>query len=447
MNSSPDTVDGRPTKSFFVDMLTRDISVADSLLDLCDNALGKTFESTSTDPSDVVLASKKMARPLGKYHLSLDIRPSLIRVSDSCGGIPLDQARDEIFRLGRDADDRPEKGLSVYGIGMKRAFFKLADKVSLLSSHDSEWFEIAFRVSKWKEQPDDDWSLRFTRQGKSGRPSDIPHNGTLIELSDLRDSVKGLLSTKSFWREFQRRLETTYSLFLTSGLALSLNGKRLDRDLPLLADDPVKPARKSLSVGGVKVVIIAGLTPKTVTPTAASSGWYAYCNGRLVLDAEKSRISGWGDGLPQWHNKYSRFVGFVFFSSPDSRLLPWTTTKQGLVDDSDVFQKARQEMNVQARPVLDFLNRLYPGELPPEGVAERALLDKATPLFLNDLKRGDHAFSTPPPKRSSKTVINIHYKKSLAKVDLAREKLGKRLSASDVGSATFDYYMKNELGE
>ena len=48
------TVDARPTKSFFVDMLTRDISVTAAILDLCDNALGRTFALATLDPCELL---------------------------------------------------------------------------------------------------------------------------------------------------------------------------------------------------------------------------------------------------------------------------------------------------------------------------------------------------------------------------------------------------------
>ncbi len=63
--------------------------------------------------------------------------------------------------------------------------------------------------------------------------------------------------------------------------------------------------------------------------------------------------------IPQWHTKYGHFVGYICFRSDDVDALPWTTTKQGVVFESGVYQAALREMELRARPVIDFLNGLY----------------------------------------------------------------------------------------
>lgn len=441
------TVEAWPTKSFFVDMLTRDISITAAILDLCDNALGRTFELADVEPSSYILEGTR-GKPLRSYFLHVSVSPSLITIEDNCGGITLDQARHEVFRLGRDIDDNIEAGLSVYGIGMKRAFFKLADHVSVRSSSDGEWFDVSFNVSAWKEKGDRDWNLQFTRFGTKDRPGTFPKNGTRIELTKLLDGAKALISAKTFENDLRQRLQSTYSLFVAFGLDLRLNNKIVVNTMPELAADVLKPARKTLKIDKVKVVIIVGLSAKTAqVDPATMSGWFVYCNGRLVLEGDKTKTTGWGDGIPQWHSKFNRFVGFVFFDSDDSFALPWTTTKSGLVDDADVFLQTRQEMRLQARPVLEFLTRAYPGDVPAEGVQERILLEQSASLPLSAVQKTDRVFAVPTRRTRTSEAVNIQYKKPLAKIDLVRSKLGRRLSASEVGSRTFDYFVKTECGE
>ena len=44
-------------------------------------------------------------------------------------------------------------------------------------------------------------------------------------------------------------------------------------------------------------------------------GWYIACNGRIVLAADKTVISGWGtDEWPMWHRQYSGFLGLILFT-------------------------------------------------------------------------------------------------------------------------------------
>jgi hypothetical protein len=446
-NTSEEKVDGRPTKAFFVDMLTRDISVTASILDLCDNALGRTFELADIDASYFLGAMNGKQKPLKPFYLHLKVTPSAISMEDNCGGISIDHAREDIFRLGK-TDDSGETGLSVYGIGMKRAFFKLADHVSLRSSHKNEWFDITFDVSKWRNKGDDDWSLKFTHTGTAkDRPDAIPKNGTLIELKTIRPGVRDILGQKSFRNDLRDRLQSAYSLFVKLGLDLRLDGVRIESTTPDLADEPLKPARKTLKLDDVRAVLVAGLTPKATLANASNSGWFVYCNGRLVLDADKGRTTGWGDDLPQWHSKFLHFAGFVFFTSNNSLALPWTTTKQGVVEDSEVFIRAKQEMQVQARPVIDFLSRQYPSDVGDESVQERILFEKARPVSLTSLSKTDRAFVAPLPKMKAKAQTKIQYFRPTAQVERVREKLGKKLSLYEIGGRTFDYFYRAEIDE
>lgn len=442
-----ETINASPTKSFFVDMLTRDISVQAALLDLCDNALGRTFELAQADPSSYVIDGNSK-KPLKPYFLHVTISSSVISIEDNCGGISVERARHDVFRLGREINHQAGAGLSVYGIGMKRAFFKLADQITLRSSTATDWFELVFKVSEWKKQGDEDWNLEFRRFGVNGRPANVPRKGTFIDLRTILPGVKTLIGSSTFENDLRERLKSTYSLFVALGLDLRLNNERIRDAMPALASRDLKPARKTLKLGNVDVTIIAGLSGRVGTVDPSMSGWFVYCNGRLVLEGEKSKITGWGDGIPQWHSKYNRFVGFVFFDSKDSASLPWTTTKSGLVDDAAVFIQARQEMKLQARPVLDFLNRLYPGEIPAEGVEERQMLESSKPLALNAVAKRDAAFVVPVrSKTKSASTVNVQYKKPTREIERVRAKLGKHLSASEIGSRTFDYFVKTECDD
>jgi hypothetical protein len=104
-------------------------------------------------------------------------------------------------------------------------------------------------------------------------------------------------------------------------------------------------------------------------------------------------------------------------------------------------------MHVQARPVLDFLNRLYPADVAPDGVHERALFEQAKGTRLSGLGKQDRSFSPSRPSSKTAEVVNIQYKKAVEQVNRARTKLGRRLSASQVGSRTFDHFIKTECDD
>src|SRR6202041_1877732 len=86
------------------------------------------------------------------------------------------------------------------------------------------------------------------------------------------------------------------------------------------------PLRQSYEDDGVKVEIIAGMSsapPDSTDPDEPSridrtSGWYVLCNGRAVLTADRSIVTGWGSfNWPSWHNQYNGFIGVVLFSAAD----------------------------------------------------------------------------------------------------------------------------------
>lgn len=112
-----------PTKTFFVRMITRDISLEDCILDLIDNSVGGAWKCEGSRP--VGLAG---GADLQKYRIAIDTSSDSFRIIDNCGGMSLTEAVDHAFSFGRQATDRTDDySIGVYGIGMKRAVFKLGE--------------------------------------------------------------------------------------------------------------------------------------------------------------------------------------------------------------------------------------------------------------------------------------------------------------------------------
>jgi hypothetical protein len=340
-------------------------------------------------------------------------------------------------------------GLSVYGIGMKRAFFKLGSHITIQSATEADWFVMEIDVDKWSSKGDKDWDFELKLSGKAGdRSVSKPRGGTTqILIKNLKDDVSRRFAQSTFAKDLEDRIAAAYSLFLTAGLKIKINDDIVKSKLPIVATlgTELKPARKLLKLGDVEVLVIVGVTPRS---DKTARGWYIFCNGRMVLGPDRSRLTGWGELLPQWHTKYGHFVGYVYFRSNDVRLLPWTTTKQGVVYDSGIYQKALAEMHIQARPVISFLNAMYPGEPEPEGVMERDLLDKARFVPINKLRRADTAFEYDLKRRqkAGDEPVRIQYSKPRKDIERIREHLKRRsMAASKIGEHTFDYFVKQEL--
>ena len=106
-----------PTKRFFVSMLTRDISLADAILDLVDNCLDGALRVANGNNVDY-----------SQYFVKISLNDDYFSIEDNCGGIPRDIAKNYAFKMGREPDDERDSDnetIGMYGVGMKRAIFKM----------------------------------------------------------------------------------------------------------------------------------------------------------------------------------------------------------------------------------------------------------------------------------------------------------------------------------
>ncbi|MBI4032578.1 ATP-binding protein [Candidatus Berkelbacteria bacterium] len=446
MPDSQNLVSAKPSKDFFIDMITRDLSLTDSVLDLIDNSIDQAVERTQADVMRVLTDGGQIASLRGN-RISLRLSGDQFVIEDTCGGIPIEDARNTVFLFGNPSERGAPSGLSVYGIGMKRAFFKLGRLITVRSATDDDWFVVEIDVDEWKKRPDE-WRFSFKEFGATRKHPKVTSGTTTIKVARLRDEVRLRLGESSFQKELIDKVAATYSLFIRAGLQIRINGTKVSSNLPTLGTyRRITPARKLLHTDGEQVVIliIAGITPKD---DRLPRGWYVFCNGRMVLEADRSRATGWGETLPQWHSKFGHFVGYVYFKSRDVRRLPWTTTKQGVVLDAPVYQTALREMRVQARPVLNFLSKMYPPDLEEEDVAERELLLKTKSTPINHVRKDTsfHADLDSETRTRANAPVNIQYKKPRRDVERIKQHLHKpAMSASSVGSYTFDYFLKQEF--
>jgi hypothetical protein len=63
-----------------------------------------------------------------------------------------------------------------------------------------------------------------------------------------------------------------------------------------------------------------------------------------VIVGDKSRLTGWGDGIPLYHYQFSVITGIVEFRSVSAEKLPVTTTKRALDTASNVWLETAAKM-------------------------------------------------------------------------------------------------------
>jgi hypothetical protein len=235
---------------------------------------------------DVVTDLFEGRRPKKSFAATVDIEvsPRKFSIEDTCGGISVKDAKDHVFLLGKAAPDPSHTGLGVFGIGMKRAIFKLGEIIKIESNTTTEDFVVDINVAKWRKQ--DGWNLEFTEVNKKKHAT----GGTKIAVTKLNDSASKYFALTTFESALKKRIATTYALFINAGLTIKVNGEKIEENLPEFAEsESLKTVRKVAKKGDVDIMILAGLSPKKDT---RPHGWYVFCNGSFSMRTGRNARDG-----------------------------------------------------------------------------------------------------------------------------------------------------------
>ena len=188
------TVDATPVKSFFVDMLTRDIELVDAILDLLDNCVDGILR-VKGDYSD------QTPTPYEDFEAEIKFDASSFSISDNCGGIPW-SLHDYAFRMGKDAENRDSDlpTVGVYGIGMKRAIFKIGRQCLISTQNKEDCYGVEI-TPEWIEQSDN-WDLPVSES-----PQREKEDGTTIVIDELHQGIATRFGDEKedFFRELNKK--------------------------------------------------------------------------------------------------------------------------------------------------------------------------------------------------------------------------------------------------
>ena len=351
--------DASPEKRLFISLLTRDISMVAAFLDLIDNSVNAALEpfaeklQTADDYAEIL--EEQEEKP--NIDIKLTISTEKIEIVDTAPGISLKAACSHVFKFGRSQDEENESDrLSVYGLGLKRAFFKLGRLVKITSDHVDGGFELDLDVLEWSKDKSPRWEFDLLPRD-AAMAKDC---GTRIEISDLYQETKKRLSDGVFEGQLRESIGKTYAYFLTKFVHIFVNEEEIS---PTNLHVGRNNSTDRFQVDEVTCAITAGLgTPEDGKYRDKGSGWFVFCNGRTVISADKSPLTGWEDLLPIFQPKHRPFLGTVYFVSKHADRLPWDTTKSGINEDSKIWQEAKRLMAVVARPVISFLDSRYTDE-------------------------------------------------------------------------------------
>jgi Histidine kinase-, DNA gyrase B-, and HSP90-like ATPase len=442
MSNTPRIIHAEPTKELFIYMLVRDIPLIRAIADLADNSVdGATRVQSNDDYAGLWI----------KISASRDS----FKIEDNCGGITVEEAEEYAFKFGRanDAEATP-KSIGRFGIGMKRAFFKIGRKFTVESATHNSRFSVSADVEEWKKKSE--WTFEFqdAQENINYTCEDI---GTRILIEELHEGVSEDLSLDNFLARLKQELTIAYSLKIRKGLSISINGEEVSpTPLNFNVSDKIKVAkfeREYKYFGSreidtpVRVKLYAGVADRSLD----KGGWYIFCNERMVLEADQSEITGWGTktGFPKYHPDFAFFRGYAFFESDDAAYLPWTTTKTGIDYDSPIYKSVKQEINQLTAPVITFLRRMADEKSRVQrNEIDESLLEQAYEIAspcsvfevdVNSSFEMPEQSEIPPGERQG----NIKYSRPVEEINLVKELLNAS-SNKEIGERTFDYYLMNE---
>lgn len=377
---------GTPTKDFFVDMLTRDIELNDAILDLLDNCLDGVVRIKG-------IQNKWEDKEYYKgYNAEIKITSDSFSIKDNCGGIPREVAEKYAFRMGRTpatGSDLPTVG--IYGIGMKRAIFKMG-KVAMVETKNDDKIYSVHISEDWSSTPN--WDFPIEEQDSN---VELINEGTMVKITKLNSGISSLWSSdqkiENFVENLNDAIKKSYSLIIQKGFCIKINATTVDA-LPIellisTNESGIKPYIFKKTFGNVNVQLAIGFYAPPPSEediddgneskrSSADAGWTIVCNDRVVLYNDKTHLSGWGEaGVPSYHTQFIGIRGIVIFESNNPQELPMTTTKRGINLTSPIYAAIKDRMREGLKLFTNYTNT-WKGRIQMERAQHSTKTEKVT---------------------------------------------------------------------
>lgn len=364
MKPTTDTATAVPTKQFFVSMLTRDIKLEDAILDLIDNCLDGALRLGNGGKPDY-----------SQFLVKITLAKNYFSIEDNCGGIPREVAKNYAFKMGREPNDNRDSDtetIGMYGVGMKRAIFKMGRNAIVKTRHGSDTYEVPISAA-WLDATNWD-PLPINEPTEPKEKLEEP--GTTIYVNDLNEGVARHFANPAFVNEVTTAISQHFTMFLQWGFKIEINGEYVSpvhvEVLVSPREDGPAPYVFRKTTGDVTVSITVGLNTSRRSEgddndddadfagqrASATSGWTVLCNDRAVIVGDKSRLTGWGDLplVPLYHPQFSVITGIVEFRAKDAMKLPVTTTKRALDASSELWLESLVKMKEGMRVWISYTN-------------------------------------------------------------------------------------------
>ena len=285
----------QPPKEFFLRTITKDITPEEGISELIDTFI------------EWYLYHKSRGVIRNPGNIIIQIKDEKFKIESDYPGPPKNMVPD-LLRFGGRVDTGCNK-IGAYGIGTKRAIFKLGQDICLEGDDGNEYFYIHIDKDWVKKE---DWEDLILEDGKS--------KGTRfnkIEVCDLYEEIKVEFKSPKFEKDLRERVKATYSYFTNRFIRIIINGVDIEAyDLNLVFEkEKIEPYYREFVESGILVKILVGITKGENDVY----GWYVFCNNRLVIMRDTSDRTGFDaaneisyTSPDPYHNI---FLGLIFFSS------------------------------------------------------------------------------------------------------------------------------------
>ena len=458
-------VDATPVKSFFIDMLTRDIELVDAILDLLDNCVDGILRKTRNSSGET---------PYKSFGAEIKFDKDSFTISDNCGGIPW-EFHDYAFRMGK-ADTKIDNDLptvGVYGIGMKRAIFKIGKQCSISTQNQGDCYEVRI-TPEWIDNPID-WRLPVSESLQNKK-----EDGTAIVIGELNEGIPIHFddNKEEFTRELTEKVKTHYAFILDKGFQVKINGNEVEAKTTRLicaktkntqgTDLAIRPYIYQTEKEGVNIFLSVGFTKAIPSQedindeqeekrySSTDAGWTVICNDRAVLYCDRTELTGWGEAsVPRYHTQFIAISGIVEFHSNDTAKLPTTTTKRGIDASSSLYLLVKNRMREGMQIFTNYTNK-WKGNASEShqhmDSGDLYTLDKikeeSKNLRLNSVRSGlkgeQFKPNLPLPKPEPSSDRRISYIKSVDDIETVGNYLfgEEEVQPSQVGEECFDQILK-----
>lgn len=443
------TVDASPVKSFFVNMLTRDIKLEDAILDLLDNCVDGILRSGST---------KEGNEPYQGYYAHIKYDKNSFSIEDNCGGIPW-SLHNYAFRMGR-ATNRPSESVNsvgVYGIGMKRAIFKIGRYCLISTRNEDHEYQVEIN-SEWLTSTD--WNIPVKENTHI-----LKKNGTKIHIEDIYDGIKESFGIDeiSFTANLYEMISTHYAFIIAKGFNVKINDKEIEAKPTKLIfmeeEIGIKPFIYKAKIEDVEIFLAVGFTRPLPSEneldeeqngpkySSMDAGWTIVCNDRAVVYCDRTELTGWGESnVPRYHTQFIAISGIVEFRAKDATKLPTTTTKRGVDASSRIYLQVKNKMREGMVMFTGYTNKW---KKQPEET--RKQMDKGKFYSLEEIKKEainlkfQKTTNTPGEQYKPNLPMPENHTNRKAKISFARD----REEVCEVAEYLFDdrYAEPSKVGE